>query len=55
MGYARERAGGLVRKAEQAWVAASPSFFFSFSVCFSFLSFASIQIWLEFKLELRVM
>jgi len=29
MGYARERAGGLVRKAEQAWAAVAPSSFLS--------------------------
>ena len=36
--------GRLARKAKQAWAAASPSFSFSFSVRFSFLSFVSIQI-----------
>ena len=36
--------GRLARKAKQAWAATSPSFSFSFSVRFSFLSFASIQI-----------
>ena len=40
----REWEGRLARKAEQVWVAAAPSFSFSFSVCFSFLSFALIQI-----------
>ena len=46
----RARVGGqaglaeLARKAEQAWATAAPSFSFSFSVRFSFLSFASIQI-----------